>query len=76
MIFTTNKMLRGNKVINDVIAQFERLVDKVESGIIDLKKHKEKNDAEMVKMQSENTSIDGAIEQAEKVKANLKKIFA
>jgi len=75
-MFTSNKMLRGNKVIGEVVAKFQGLVEKIEAGIADLRQHEQENDERMAEMLEENLSIDKAIEQAEKVRENLKKIFA
>jgi hypothetical protein len=75
-MFTTNKMLRGNKVIGDVVAKFQGLVEKIEAGIADLQKHADENEEKMAEMLEENLTIGRTIEKAEKVKENLKKIFA
>jgi len=75
-MFPTNKMLRGNKVIGEVVAKFQGLVEKIEAGIADLRQHEQENDKKMEEMMEENASIMDAIEQAEKVRENLKKIFA
>jgi hypothetical protein len=76
IMFTNNKMERGNKVIGDVVAKFQGLVAKIESGIADLQAHEQENNEKIEEMMGENASIIFAIGQAETVKENLKKIFA
>ena len=75
-MFTSNKMERGNKVIGQVVAQFQGLVAKIESGIADLQAHEQENDEKMEELAAENASIVFAIRDTEKVRENLKKIFA
>lgn len=73
---TSNKMERGNKVIGQVVAQFQGLVAKIESGIADLRAHEQENNEKIEEMMGENAAIAVAINDAEKVRENLKKIFA
>ena len=75
-MFTSNKMLRGNKVIGEVVAKFQGLVEKIEAGIADLRQHGQENEEKMTEMLEENLSISKAIEKAETIRENLKKIFA
>jgi hypothetical protein len=69
-------MLRGNKVIGEVVAKFQGLVEKIEAGIADLRQHEQENEEKMTEMLEENLTIAKAIEKAETVRENLKKIFA